>query len=60
MKPRILKSGTTEFKRFLDAIMARDFALVLAVVMMSTIFLVAGNLVADLLLYRLDPRIRVR
>jgi peptide/nickel transport system permease protein len=45
---------------FLDAIMARDFALVLAVVMMSTIFLVAGNLVADLLLYRMDPRIRVR
>jgi peptide/nickel transport system permease protein len=45
---------------FLDAIMARDFALVLAVVMLSTTFLVAGNLVADLLLYRLDPRIRVR
>jgi peptide/nickel transport system permease protein len=45
---------------FLDAIMARDFALVLGVVMMSTIFLVAGNLVADLLLYRMDPRIRVR
>jgi peptide/nickel transport system permease protein len=45
---------------FLDAIMARDFALVLGVVMMSTIFLVAGNLAADLLLYRMDPRIRVR
>jgi peptide/nickel transport system permease protein len=45
---------------FLDAIMARDFALVLGVVMMSTIFLVAGNLVADLLLYRMDPRIRVK
>jgi peptide/nickel transport system permease protein len=45
---------------FLDAIMARDFALVLGVVMLSTIFLVAGNLVADLLLYRMDPRIRLR
>jgi len=45
---------------FLEAIMARDFALVLAVVMMSATFLVTGNLVADLLLYRADPRIRVR
>ncbi|HXS98472.1 MAG TPA: ABC transporter permease [Candidatus Limnocylindrales bacterium] len=45
---------------FLDAIMARDFAIVLAVVMLSTVFLIAGNLVADLLLYRFDPRIRVR
>ncbi|HXB72602.1 MAG TPA: ABC transporter permease [Candidatus Acidoferrales bacterium] len=45
---------------FLEAIMARDFGLVLGVVMMSATFLVAGNLVADLLLYRADPRIRVR
>jgi peptide/nickel transport system permease protein len=45
---------------FLDAIMARDFVLVLGVVMTSAVFLVAGNLVADLLLYRMDPRIRVR
>jgi peptide/nickel transport system permease protein len=43
---------------FLEAIVARDFALVLAVVMLSATFLVAANLVADLLLYRLDPRIR--
>ena len=43
---------------FLEAIMARDFALVLGVVMLSGTFLVIGNLVADLLLYRLDPRIR--
>jgi len=42
----------------LDAIMARDFAIVLAVVMFSTLFLVLGNLTADLLLYRFDPRIR--
>ena len=45
---------------FLDAILARDFAVVLAVIMLSTTLLVLGNLVADLLLYRLDPRIRVR
>jgi len=45
---------------FLEAIMARDFALALAVVMLSTAFLAAGNLVADILLYRADPRIRLR
>jgi peptide/nickel transport system permease protein len=44
----------------LDAIMARDVAVVLAVVMLSATFLILGNLAADLLLYRLDPRIRVR
>jgi peptide/nickel transport system permease protein len=43
---------------FLEAIFARDFALVLGVIMISTAFLIAGNLVADLLLYRADPRIR--
>jgi len=42
----------------LEAIMARDFALVLGVVMSSTALLIAGNLAADLLLYRADPRIR--
>ncbi|HLK66945.1 MAG TPA: ABC transporter permease [Bryobacteraceae bacterium] len=43
---------------FLEAIMARDFDLVLAVVMCSAALLVTANLAADLLLYRLDPRIR--
>jgi peptide/nickel transport system permease protein len=43
---------------FLDAIFARDYALVLGVVLISTTFLIAGNLAADLLLYRADPRIR--
>jgi peptide/nickel transport system permease protein len=43
---------------FLEAIMARDFALVLGVVMTSTALLIAGNLIADLVLYRTDPRIR--
>jgi peptide/nickel transport system permease protein len=45
---------------FLEAIMARDFALVLAVVMLSASFLVIGNLLADVLLYRMDPRIRMK
>ena len=43
-----------------DAIMSRDIAVVLGAVVLSAAFLIAGNLVADLLLYRLDPRIRVR
>jgi peptide/nickel transport system permease protein len=43
---------------FLEAIMARDFATVLAVVMLSAALLLAGNLAADVLLYRVDPRIR--
>lgn len=45
---------------FLDAIMARDFPLVLAVEMVAAVFLISGNLAADLLLYRADPRIRLR
>src|ERR1022692_2290104 len=40
---------------FLEAIMARDFALVLGVVMSSTALLITGNLIADLLLYRAGP-----
>jgi peptide/nickel transport system permease protein len=42
----------------LEAILARDFHLVLAPVLASTVFLVGGNLVADLLLLAADPRIR--
>jgi peptide/nickel transport system permease protein len=45
---------------FLDALMARDTAIVLSVVMLSTALLAAGNLFADLLLYGIDPRIRVK
>jgi peptide/nickel transport system permease protein len=44
----------------LEAILARDFALVLGVVMTSAMLLVTGNLAADLLLYRVDPRIRAQ
>jgi peptide/nickel transport system permease protein len=42
----------------LEAILARDFHLVLAAVLASTLFLLAGNLLADLLLAAVDPRIR--
>jgi len=43
-----------------DSILRRDLAIVLDSVVLSAAFLIAGNLVADLLLYRLDPRIRVK
>jgi peptide/nickel transport system permease protein len=43
-----------------DAILARDIAVVLGSVLLSATFLIAGNLLADLLLYRLDPRIRLK
>lgn len=45
---------------FLEAILARDFAIVLGIVMVSAATLIVGNLAADLLLYRADPRIRIR
>lgn len=43
-----------------DAIMSRDIAVVLGAVVLSAAFLIGGNLVADLLLYRLDPRVRAQ
>jgi len=42
----------------LEAILARDIYVVIGGVLFSTIFLVAGNFLADILLYWLDPRIR--
>jgi peptide/nickel transport system permease protein len=42
----------------LEAILARDMYLVIGGVMLTTIFLVAGNFIADVLLYWADPRIR--
>ena len=42
----------------LEAILARDLYVVVGAVVVSTVFLLAGNLVADLLLYAADPRIR--
>ncbi len=42
----------------LEAILARDIYLVIGAAMFTTAFLLAGNLVADLMLYAADPRIR--
>jgi peptide/nickel transport system permease protein len=42
-----------------EAILAHDAYLVIGAVMLSTVFLVGGSLVADLLLYLADPRIRL-
>jgi peptide/nickel transport system permease protein len=43
----------------LEAILARDLYVVIGGVLFSTAFLVAGNLLADVLLYWADPRIRI-
>ena len=43
---------------FLEAILARDVYVVIGTVLLSTVFLVAGNLIADGLLFAADPRIR--
>lgn len=42
----------------LEAILARDLYVVIGGVLCSTIFLVAGNFLADVLIYWADPRIR--
>jgi len=42
----------------LESIFARDSYVVVAIVMLSSVFLLAGNLLADLLLFASDPRIR--
>lgn len=43
----------------LESILARDIFVVLGAVMLSALFPLAGNLVADVLLYMFDPRIRM-
>jgi peptide/nickel transport system permease protein len=42
----------------LEAILARDVYVVIGGILFSTIFLAAGNFLADMLLYWVDPRIR--
>jgi peptide/nickel transport system permease protein len=42
----------------LEAILARDLYVVVGGILFSALFLVGGNLLADLLLYWADPRIR--
>ncbi len=43
----------------IQAILSRDLNVVIGVVMLSSVFLIAGNLIADVLLFVSDPRIRV-
>ena len=42
----------------LEATLSRDFYLVIGGIMLSALFLVAGNLIADVMLLAFDPRIR--
>lgn len=42
----------------LEAILARDLHVVVGATLMSSAFLVAGNLVADVLVFAIDPRVR--
>jgi peptide/nickel transport system permease protein len=42
----------------LESILSRDVYVVIGGVLLSTLFLVGGNLIADLILYWADPRIR--
>jgi peptide/nickel transport system permease protein len=42
----------------LEAILARDLYVVIGGVLLSTLFLVGGNFIADMMLYWADPRIR--
>lgn len=42
----------------LESLLARDVYVVMAVILLSSVFLVLGNLIADLLLFWSDPRVR--
>jgi peptide/nickel transport system permease protein len=42
----------------LEASLSRDFYVVIGAVMISTIFMISGNLLADVLLVMADPRVR--
>jgi peptide/nickel transport system permease protein len=44
----------------LESILSRDLFVVIGAVMLSTLLLVIGNLIADVLLFAVDPRIRVQ
>ena len=44
----------------LEAILARDVHVVIGAVTLSTVLLIVGNLMADVLLYAVDPRIRTK
>ncbi len=42
----------------LDATLSRDLYVVVGVVMASTVFMVSGSVLADLMLFAVDPRVR--
>jgi peptide/nickel transport system permease protein len=42
----------------LEASMSRDLYVVVGAVMLSAFFMIAGNLIADVMLMAVDPRIR--
>ena len=44
----------------LEAVLARDIHVVIGAVMLSTLFLVLGTAVADILLYASDPQVHLR
>lgn len=44
----------------LEAILSRDLFVVIGAIMLSTVFLIGGNLLGDVLLYVFDPRIRIQ
>ena len=44
---------------FLEAVQARDYPIVQTILMLLAVVLAVSNLLADLVLYRLDPRIRL-
>jgi peptide/nickel transport system permease protein len=41
-----------------ESLLAKDVHVVLGASMLATMFLVTGNLLADLTLYAVDPRVR--
>ena len=43
-----------------DAILSQDYSVVLATTMMATAFVVGGNLLADLIVAWIDPRVRLQ
>jgi peptide/nickel transport system permease protein len=44
----------------LEATMSRDLYVVVGVVMLSTVFMILGNFLADVMLVAADPRIRMQ
>ena len=53
------KSGRTRFRRlFYESVMARDYPVIMAVLIIGAFLTLIGNLVADIAYSYADPRIR--